>query len=307
MKINFFFLLIFLLYPVNLQSNENQIILKINEEIITSVDLKNEIKYLSSLNPSIKQLKSQKISEIAINSLIKEKIKSLEIQKLNLTVDIENDYLNILFKNIYTSLGLDSFSKFEKYLNQNSIKLDTVKNKISIEALWNQIIYTKFSDKVKINKTKLRQKIIERKNSKINIYDLQEIVFEIKSKDHMSEKLKLIKNDISTKGFSNAVLIHSISDTNKIGGNLGWISENSLNDTIKNELSSIRIGEYTKPIIIPGGALILKINKIKFKDREIDTKKEFEKLLVNETNRQLNQFSNIYYNKIKKDVTINEL
>lgn len=307
MKLKFFFLIIILLYPINLQSSENKIIVKINNDIITSIDLINEIKYLTTLNPSIKKLNNQKINEIALNSLIKEKIKSIEIKKLGLINEIQNNYLNNLYKNIYTNLGLSSLSDFKKYLNIERLDLETVKKKIEIEALWNQIIYTKFSNKIKINRSKLRQKIIEKKDRKLKIYDLQEIVFEIKSKDELSEKYQLIKDDISTKGFSNAVLIHSISDTNKISGKIGLISENSLNDKIKNELSLTSIGEYTKPIIIPGGALILKINEIKFEKKEFDTQKEFEKLTINETNRQLNQFSNLYFNKIKRNVVINEL
>ena len=307
MKLKFFFLIIILLYPINLQSSENKIIVKINNDIITSIDLINEIKYLTTLNPSIKKLNNQKINEIALNSLIKEKIKSIEIKKLGLINEIQNNYLNNLYKNIYTNLGLSSLSDFKKYLNIERLDLETVKKKIEIEALWNQIIYTKFSNKIKINRSKLRQKIIEKKDRKLKIYDLQEIVFEIKSKYELSEKYQLIKDDISTKGFSNAVLIHSISDTNKISGKIGLISENSLNDKIKNELSLTSIGEYTKPIIIPGGALILKINEIKFEKKEFDTQKEFEKLTINETNRQLNQFSNLYFNKIKRNVVINEL
>ena len=62
----------------------------------------------------------------------------------------------------------------------------------------------------------------------------------------------------------------------------------------------------SQPIIIPSGALILKIDDIKFVDAEIDLEKELEKSIQYEINNQLNNYSVIHYNKIKNKQIINE-
>ena len=145
------------------------------------------------------------------------------------------------------------------------------------------------------------------KNNTIKSYDLLEIVFDLPKKSELKFKYEIITNDIEKKGFSSAALIHSISDTNKLGGKLGWIDENSISQKIKNEIDLLNIGEYSNPIIIPGGVLILKLEDIKETKVKFDLKEEMEKLIKIETNKQLNQQSKLYYNKIKKDININEL
>jgi peptidyl-prolyl cis-trans isomerase SurA len=112
---------------------------------------------------------------------------------------------------------------------------------------------------------------------------------------------------INNKGFDFAVLKYSISPTAKLGGKLDWINENSLNKNIKSAINNLKKNEFTKPIVVPGGFLILKINDIKNTKVEIDIEKEFVKLKNYERNNQLNQYSKIYFNKIKKNLKISEL
>ena len=80
-----------------------------------------------------------------------------------------------------------------------------------------------------------------------------------------------------------------------------------MSQKIKNEVKKIKVGNYTSPIVIPGGFLIIKIEDIREKDNSSDLNNEIEKIIKDKTNEQLNQFSNIYFNKIKKDMVINEL
>ncbi|MDC6478087.1 peptidylprolyl isomerase, partial [Candidatus Pelagibacter sp.] len=196
---------------------------------------------------------------------------------------------------------------FENYLSINNLNIQFINEKISIEALWNDIIFSKFSSKLKINKEDLKNEIMISKNKVAKSYDLLEIVFDISTINELDKKYQIIKKDIRAKGFSNAASIHSISDTSKSGGKLGWIDENSINKKIKKEIALLNDGDYSKPIIIPGGALILKLNKTKETKIKINLNKELEKIIKIERNRQLNQFSKLYYNKIKKDIVIDEL
>ena len=288
-------------------SYENRIILKIDREIVTNLDIKNEARYLSALNPKLMELNEDKIFDISKNSVIRENIKKIEILKNTKDFEVSNDFLEKIIQSRYKSLGLNSKNEFIKYLKNFNIKIDTVVKKIEIEALWNQLIFFKFSKNIKINKEKLKKDI--EKNTNLNEtrqFLLKEILFDVKESSNLDKKYEQIKKSISETGFENTASIYSISDTAKVGGLLGWIDENSLNSKIKNALFGLKLNEYSKPIIISGGFLILQISEIKVTKEKLDIDKELVNAINTETNRQLNQFSNIYFNKIKKEVSINE-
>lgn len=300
-------LLIFLIFSTDVQSIENRIIMKIDNEIITSLDLLNEIEYLKALNKKILTLEDKKIIEIAKKSLIKEKIKKIEILKIIDEIYIEDEYLDKLVKNTYSKLNISSQKEFKEYIKKRNIDIELIKKKLSIEALWNQIIYTKFKQNVKIDQNKLQRQILENKNTKLKSYLLSEIIFNLEKDENYNNKYNQITKSIEDKGFDNTALIYSIADSSKIGGNIGWFEENKINQKITNELKKIDKGNYTKPILIPGGFIILKIEDIREKTREIDLETEYKVLLNIETNRQLNDYSNIYFNKVKKDIKFDEL
>ena len=75
---------------------------------------------------------------------------------------------------------------------------------------------------------------------------------------------------------------------------------------IKEIVSKTKINEVTKPMPVAGGYLILKINDIKTVETKLDFEQELKKLIRSAKNYQLNQFSKIYFNKIKKDIQIYE-
>ena len=288
-------------------SYENKIILKIDREIVTSLDIKNEARYLSALNPKIMELDEDKIFDISKNSIIRENIKKIEILKNTKDIEVNNDFLEKIIESRFKSLGLNSKDEFIKYLEKFGTKIDTVAQKIAIEAMWNQLIFFKFSKNVKINKEKLKKDIEKNKNlNETRQFLLKEILFDIEENSNLDERYEQIKKSISETGFENAASIYSISDTAKVGGLLGWIDENSFNSKIKSALFGLKLNEYSKPIVITGGFLILQISDIKIIKKKLDIDKELEKAINAETNRQLNQFSNIYFNKIKKEVSINE-
>ena len=306
-------LLISILLFLNLSTNisnslENKIILKIDKDIVTSLDVKEEAKYLSALNPRLIELKDKKIFEISKKSLIREKIKEIEILKNRKDTNLSDNFLEKIIETRYKILGLESKEEFINYLKNLDIEIGTVINKIKIEALWNQLIIYKFSNKIKIDKNKLRININSNKNvTETKELLLKEIVFNVDQESNLKEKYKAIKESIENTGFENTASIYSISDTAKIGGILGWINENSLNPEIKNVISKLKLNEYSEPIILPGGFLILHISDIKIIKEKFDIDKELDIAVNTESNRQLNQFSNIYFNKIKKEISINEI
>jgi len=284
------------------QSIETKIIHNIQNEIITNIDIKNEFKYLVALNNSLSELDKEKILNISNESIIREKIKKIEISKNFKELKLNEDYSALLIKNIYSRLNLKSLSEFKMYLKDYGLVIDDINKKITIDGLWNELIIKKYGSKVTINKVKIRKKILENRKLKSKEYQLSEIIFEITSKEEIKKKYNEIVKSIKEIGFKNSAAIFSISDSAKIGGDIGWINENSLNKKIKKNINSLQIGEITRPIILPNGLLILKLINTKNIKTTIDIENELKKAINYERNRQLNQYSKIYFNKIKKNL-----
>ena len=301
MKKNFLILLFFLILN-QAQSIETRIIHNIQNEIITNIDIKNEFKYLIALNNSLKKLDKEKILSISNESIIREKIKKIEILKNFKEIKINEDYSNILIKNIYSRLNLKSLNEFENYLKDYSLTINTIKTKTTIDALWNELIMQKYGSKININESKIEEEIL--KNSKIQTkeYQLSEIIFEVINKEEIEKKYNEVFKSIDKEGFENSAAIYSFSESAKIGGDIGWINENSLNDNIKNNIKNLKNGQITKPIILSNGILILRLEDTRTSESTMDVKNELKKAIIYERNRQLNQYSKIYYNKIKKNL-----
>ncbi|MDB3925038.1 peptidylprolyl isomerase [Candidatus Pelagibacter sp.] len=298
--------LFFFIFNSNSISLENKILVKIENQIITSIDLNNEFKYLVALNPSIKNTSNEEIIKLAKRSIIQEQVKKIEIEKNFNNPKIPQKFLEQILLRVYSSIGFSNLNDFKKYLINNDVDFENVKKKLEIEALWNELILIKFSSKVKIDEKNLKKRI-KNNNKFLKSYLLSEIFFEVSNLNDLDSKFQEISKTINDKGFDFAALKYSISQTSNIGGKLDWINENSLNKNIRGVINNLEINDFTKPINVPGGFLVLKINDIKNTKIEIDIDKEFKKLENYEKNNQLNQYSKIYFNKVKKDLEISEL
>jgi peptidyl-prolyl cis-trans isomerase SurA len=301
------FILFFLLFFNNsINAKEVFITVTVNDQIITNYDIEKEGEYLSILNPQLTELNKEEIYKISKSSLINEIIKTNEIKKFS---DLEKDtpFLENYLKDLYTKLNFENELKFKNFLENNDIySLKKVKDKIKIEIFWNEFIYSKYNFQVKIDKEKLLKKINQFTNQKRKEYLLSEIVFQLKNNEDQETITKQIKSSISEIGFNNTANIYSISESSKFGGKIGWVNENNLSETISSELQNINEGQFTNLIKIGNNFLILKIEETKEKIISVDKEKELEKMLKFETNKQLNQFSRIYFNKAKLNYTLNE-
>lgn len=305
-KTNFFLtLLLSFFLTTNLFAQENKIVLKIDNEIITTLDVFNEIKILKLLNQNLEKLSKDEIIQIASSSIKKQKIKEIELKKYYKEIFIPDDELNPYLKNYLNKLGFENIENFNKYAKKNKININLIREKISIELLWNQLIYKKFYKNVKIDKETIKKEII--KKTKQKEYLLSEIIFSIENKKELDEKLKKIKNDIDSLGFENSALRNSISDSSKDNGKIGWVKETSLSNKIKMILNQMEIDGISDPIKIPNGFLILKINDIKQVDIKLNIDEELDFAIRSKTNKQLNQLSDIYLKKVSKDLVIHGL
>ena len=283
-------------------SIETKIIHKIQNEIITNIDIKNEFKYLLALNNSLKELDKEKILNISNESIIRERVKKIEILKNFKEIKINEEYSNLLIKNVYSKLNLKSINEFEMYLKNYDLKISNIKTKIAIDALWNELIIQKYAAKVNVNETKIKKNILKNNKIQSKEYQLSEIIFEVTGKEEIQKKYAEVVKSINEIGFENSAATFSFSESAKVGGDIGWINENSLNNNIKKYINNLQIGEITKPIILSNGILILKLINTKNIKTTAGMKSELSKAINYERNRQLDQYSKIYYNKIKKNL-----
>ena len=285
---------------------ENKILVKIENQIITSLDVNSEYKYLIALNPSLKNSNKKDVIELSKRSIVNERIKKIEIEKTFKNPQLPEEFLNKILQNVYSRIGLANLDDFKEYLILNNVDIENVKNKLEIEALWNELILIKFSSKVKINEKNLKAKI-NKDNKFSKSYLLSEISFEVSNLNDLDNKFSEISDVINNRGFDFAALKYSVSTTSNFGGKLDWINENSLNRKIKDAIKNLKINDFTKPINVSGGFLILQINDIRNTQIEVNVEEELIKITNFEKNNQLNQYSKIYFNKIKKNLQIDEL
>ena len=280
--------------------------MKVNDQIITTYDLEKEINYLLALNPRLKEISENDLSRLAKRSMIKEIIRKSEILKYK-QLDLKNSQINNVLENIIQNLNFSDQSQFENYLNDFDISIDDIKEKIEIENEWKNLIYAKYSKNIKIDKKKLINKIEKTSKEEFSLeYNLSEIVFSNKQNVSIKEFSKKIVESIKINGFENTANLYSIADSSKAGGKIGWVKKNNLSLEINRELEDLKINSHSNPIKIGNNYLILKINDMKEVSIEFDKQKELDKMIMIETSKQLDKFSNIFYNKIKLNSTISE-
>ena len=256
-----------------------KILVSVDNEIITNHDIKKESNYLEILNPNLIQLNNNQRFILAKNSIINQIIKEKEIKKF-LNVDSKNSLINDYLEDLYSKLGFSSEQEFETMLKQKrNYNLSEIKKKIKIELLWNELIFSRYSDQIKINKNEIIAKIDALKKDSKKSYLLSEIVFSKKQNITIEELFEEITLSINEIGFGNTANIYSNSDSSKFGGKIGWINEVSLSKQIKKKLRKVNIGEFTDLIKLGNDFVILKIEDIKIEKSIIDEKKEIEKLI----------------------------
>ncbi len=304
--LNFVYVFILIFLSINSASSGNKIKieLQIGSEILTNIDFLNEKNYLIALNNNLKTLPKNQLKRISKESLIREKIKKIELLKF---YDFEkaDKYTDQLLSDFYKKLNFENEDEFNSYLINYNLNISDIKEKLKIETLWNEMIFQKYNNQIKIDKEKIKTKIKNQKKI-LKEYNLSEILFQLNPDEKLLDKYNLILQNIENSGFKNSANIFSISDSSKFGGEIGWINQNQLNDNLLKEIENLNIDKLTKPIQTSSGYLIIKLNNKREKEKELDFERTFKQMITEEKNRQLNQFSLIYFNKIKQNTFISE-
>ena len=301
-------ILLFFLVPINVYADtEIKVELKINNDVITNYDLKKYEQYLTALNTNLSNLDKETLEKITKNSIINEKIKINELEKY-FDLKKENNFLDNFLKEYYLRMGFKTKADFEKHLSLYDQNIEIIKEKLNIELMWNQLIFDKFNNQVKINEEKIIEEINNQRKINQNIlsYNLSEIIFELKKNETLQEKYELIKKSISAIGFENTASLYSISESSNSGGKIGQVDQNNISNSIFTKIKDLKSGETSEPIKVKNNFLILKINEINEVEKIFNFEKEVSNLIQIKRNEQLNSFSKIYLDKIKKNTIIDE-
>ena len=301
-------ILLFFLVSINVYADTQiKIELKINNEVITNYDLKKYEQYLTALNTNLSKLDKETLKKITNNSIINEKIKVNELEKY-FDLKKENNFLDNFLKQYYLRLNFKTKADFEKHLSLYGQNIEIIKEKLNIELMWNQLIFDKFNNQVKINEEKIIEEINNQQKINQNIlsYNLSEILFELKKNETLQEKYELIKKSISAIGFENTASLYSISESSNSGGKIGQVDQNNISNSIYTKIKDLKSGETSEPIKVKNNFLILKINEINEVEKIFNFEKEVSNLIQIKRNEQLNNFSKIYLDKIKINTAINE-
>jgi len=291
------------------ENHEVKILYKVNENIISNIDVANEIRYLRILDKNFQNIELNKLKDVALKSLIKEFIKKDEIEKYY-NVDYNSTNIDKYINRIGLNLGFNNIDDLIDHLSKNNIKLKDIRRKLNIEKTWNSLIYEIYFKKIVINKEQISNKLEKIINQKTyqKSFRLSEIVFSAKDKISFEKKYNEILHDIEKTNFNQAAIIHSISDTANSGGEVGWVNTSQLSKKIYDAIKNLKAEQMSRPITTPGGMLILKVNEIKdVLNEKLDKDLELSNMIKIEQNRQLTEYSIIHYKKVERNSYVKKI
>lgn len=280
----------------------NKILLDVDGEIITSQDLEQEIRLITYLNKNILNDDIDALKQIAVQSLIKSKIKKREIEKYNFNRFSEKDLSNKI-DGVKAKLNMND-RDFLIFLDQKKINYENLIEKIITELKWNGLIFDIYKNRLNINKEDIVKEIENyKKKNTYNEYLLSEILIE-NNVGSINDDIKNMIKTINEIGFVSAALKLSISESKENGGKLGWISEKQMNKQIKSQILATKKGSITKHIITSDGILVLKVNDIRKKKIQTDLEKIKNEVVRFKKNELLQKFSSSHYQKLKNNTLI---
>ena len=241
------------------------------------------------------------LKRISLENLIQSRLKKVELKNFNFKTNAEqlNSYL--------MSISANDIDKLKKRLIGNGVDYDAFINEIDVELKWRNFIYQKYSNKIQINLDEVDKEFKEiiNKQSALTQFSLSEI--EILSTENASdnEKISQVKNEINNSGFENAVIKFSISPTATSNGEMGWINSSSLSKEVLKILSSMKVGEVSKPIMKQNKIIFLKLNDKKNLSFTEENMRQLKKNILNKKKNELfDLYSNSYISKLKNSLFI---
>ncbi len=274
---------------------------KINDQIVTNIDLQNEKRFLIFLNPNLRNLSNTQLENISNDSYKNRKIKEIELRKY---FDFEKKNLGEKYiEQFVVNSNFDSKDELLIKLKNENLNYEDFRKNFFIDNLWREFIFGKFKSQIKINIDELKKQI-NAKETNIEELNLSEILFKKAANISLNEVKDKIYYEIDKSGFEAAASIYSISESKKFGGKLGWIKSNQISEKIYLEIK--KGNNLTQPIKTTNGYLIIKVNGRRNIKGKVNLDEELKKLINTESQKEINKLGYIYFNKIKKRTFISE-
>ena len=303
-KKNFFFLnfIIFSLFFTHLNALKNEIIVKIDNSVITAYEIKNKIKTSLILsNQDINQINIDKNKKRALTYLIDLKLKTNELKKFKFNLDSVNVNTQLL------SLSSNNIDKFKEKFQEFGINYELFVNEIKVETAWKQLMFNIYKEKVKINQKDIDREVLNFIQNSADVMELNisEIEINLNNNSNYQDEINFILKEIRENGFEKTAQKFSISSTSKNYGNIGWINAESLNSKVSKVLKNLKKGEVSKPIKIMNSFIFFKLLDTRIsKINEINTE-EFKKRLIDQKKNELfNLYSRSHLSKLKNNSLI---
>ena len=235
------------LFFSNILANENKIIVKIDNQIITSYELKNKIlTNIILLNEELNQNNINKNKKLALDSLINSRIKRKEFEKYNIDINKTNILSQLL------AVSENNINALKKKFEVNNLSYEMFEEDIKIEVTWKQFIFQMYNNKVKINEKEIDKQIDKIKKNRLDIeeFRISEILISFNDETDKKNKISFINKKINENGFDDTALRYSESSSAYEKGDLGWLNAASLSDQISKIISSLNVGDISPPIEI---------------------------------------------------------
>ena len=281
---------------------QNKILIKIENEIISSYELKNKINTLIVLsNKEVNQSNIDKIKKIAVNELINLKMKKIELAKYNLKIDRNNinSYLN--------NISSGNIQEFKNKFKVNNLDYNIYLDEIKTQLTWQKLIFSLYKDKVIIEEKEINDDLEKslKLNSTIKEYNLSEMDILLDNNTDLSKKLSEINFQIQNYGFEETAKQFSGSYSASEGGRLGWLSEKSLSNKILNRVNKLKINEISDPIISGNSLMFIKLNNVRVKQvQNLNTEDLRKSIIKRRKNELFSLYSNSHLSKIKNNLLV---
>ena len=283
----------------------NKIIANVGNQIITDLDIEDEIKTMLILNQKkFSQENINRVKNMAVNALIKRSIKKNEILKYKVEDYDEKELSNYLIQ-LSKQLNTD-IEGLKNILESNLINYEVFIDKYKTELRWNNLIYSLYKNQLNINTVEIENELKKSLENKIEIieYELSEIEVLFNQKD-LNKNLEEIYETIKNSDFKTAVNKYSISPSSENDGKMGKLNEKSLSKVYLNELKKLNIGEITNPIRSGESVVILKIDNIKkIGNEEIDLEKIKKEIVLRKRDEKLNLFSRSHLSSVENSILV---
>ena len=283
----------------------NKIIANVGNQIITDLDIEDEIKTMLILNQKkFSQENINQVKNMAVNALIKRSIKKNEILKYKVEDYDEKGLSNYLIQ-VSKQLNTDK-EGLKNILETNLINYEIFIDKYKTELKWNNLIYSLYKNQLNINTVEIENELKKSLENKIEIveYELSEIEVLFNQKD-LNKNLEEIYETIKNSDFKTAVKKYSISPSSENDGKMGKLNEKSLSKVYLNELKKLNIGEITNPIRSGESVVILKIDNIKkIGNEELDLEKIKKEIVLRKRDEKLNLFSRSHLSSVENSILV---